>query len=255
MKNGDNGLVHSLLTPATVRTTVNGKSVMVECQTNYPFEDSLHYNVQAEAPFDFYVRQPTWASDATITSSAGSSSYNAETGLHKMSMPAGASAMNYHINTPLRIEHRANDTVAIHRGALLYAAEISADISSTGPHNYTSQELYQADYAPPESRDYTMLNTTEWNIAIDPSTLVYHPANNEGSVGALPTPIFASGSPQMYITVKACLIDWPLFKGSVPGNVIPKSERECRGDVFEAKMVPYGSAKVRMTDLPTIELT
>lgn len=253
---GDSGLVHALLSPATVSTTVNGGAVTVESQTNYPFEDSLLYNVQAEEPFDFYVRQPGWAKGASISSNAGDATFDAESSLHKVSMPAGASTMTYTIHTDVRTESRANDTVAIYRGQLLYAYEVGADISSTGPHNFSSQELYPADYAPPEVRDYTMLNTTEWNIAIDPSTLAYHPASgSEGTVGALPTPIFASEAPPMYMTVNACLIDWPLFRGAVPGNVIPKEDRKCRSSIFEAKLKPYGSAKLRMTDLPTIDLS
>lgn len=255
MKLGEHGLLHALLAPTTVSTMVNGGQVRVECQTNYPFEDVLQYNIQAEAPFDFNVRQPTWAESAVLTSSAGKSMYDADAGLHKISLPGGVSTVKYQIPMAIRVEHRANDTIAVRRGALLFALEIGSEVSSTGPHNYTSQELYPADYAPPQARDHIMLNTTEWNVAIDPSTLTYHPANDGDYTGALPTPIFASGSPQMYITAKACLIDWPLFKGSVPGNVIPKEDRTCKSAVFDAKLVPYGSAKLRMTDLPTIELS
>lgn len=258
---GETGLLHALLSPTTVSTSINGGAVTVECETNYPFEDVLLYKINAQKGFDFYVRQPGWAEGASLSSSAGKSTYDSTTGLHKISLPSGASTVTYTINTSVRTEPRANDTVAIYRGQVLYAAHIGAEISSTRPHNYTSQELYPVGYAPPQSRDYTMMNTTEWNIAIDPSTIEYHPAfggassdTTRISITPLATPIFAPGAPPMNMTVKACLIDWPLFKGSVPGWPLPKKNRTCLGDTFEAKLVPYGSAKLRMDELPTISL-
>ena len=74
----------------------------------------------------------------------------------------------------------------------------------------------------------------------------------------LPTPIFASGAPPMYMTAKGCLIDWPMnadFNNSVPGAPIPLAQRVCLGDAYDVKLVPYGSAKLRMTELPTISLS
>lgn len=173
-------------------------------------------------------------------------------GLQKIAVPAGKSSITYNIGTEVRTEARANDTVAVYRGQLFYALKIGAEITSAPPKNYYNLTTYREGYAPPESRDYTMLNTTEWNIAIDPSTIKYHPASDPQA--PLPTPIFASGKPPMYMTVQACLVDWPLFMNSVPGWPIPKEERKCLGDKFEANLVPYGSAKLRMSELPTIEL-
>jgi hypothetical protein len=59
----------------------------------------------------------------------------------------------------------------------------------------------------------------------------------------------------MYMTANACLIDWPLFMGVVPDAPIAKGDRKCFGDVFQAKLVPYGSAKLHMAELPTIDLS
>lgn len=254
VKKGDSGLVHALLSPAIVVTEIAGAEVTVDCQTSYPFDDDLQYSVQTDKGFDFYVRVPTWALNSSLTSSTGSTStLDSSTGLRKIVAPAGKSTMTFKIGTEVRTEPRANDTIAVYRGQLLYALEIGADVTSAPPKNYYNLTTYPQGYAPTEARDYTMLNTTEWNVAIDPSTIVYHPVTDPQA--PLPTPIFSPGKPPMYMTVKACLIDWPLFMGSVPGWPIRKEERKCLGDVFEAKLVPYGSAKLRMSELPTIELS
>lgn len=253
---GNNGILHALLSPTTVETNVNGGAVKIECVTNYPFEDDLNYEIQADKPFDFYVRIPTWATGSQISSNTATALYHAADGMHKISLPKGKSSLTYSIGTDVRTEPRANDTVAVYRGQLLYAAEIGAEMSIHPPTNYENYTTYPPSYAPSHSHDWKMLNTTEWNIAIDPSTLEYHPAegSEQGSVMPLPKPIFASGNPPMYMIAQACLIDWPLFKGSVPGNPIPKEDRKCLSDTFSARLMPYGSAKLRMAELPTINL-
>jgi hypothetical protein len=183
--------------------------------------------------------------------------------LRKISLPAGNSTVTYEINTPMRIENPANDTVAVYRGQVLYALYIGSEVTSTLPRNYYNETFYPPTYALAQARDYIMHNTTEWNVAIDPSTVEYHSgSSSNASSNGLQTPIpplskptFDDGSLPMYMTASACLIDWPLFKGVVPDAPIPKENRKCLGDPFEAKLVPYGSAKLHMAELPTIELS
>lgn len=257
---GKKGLVHALLSPATVSTTVNGGSVTVECETNYPFEGQLFYSIDAEEPFDFYARVPAWATSAIFKSNKGFHSNTPENGVLKISVPKGKSRLLYTIGTEIRTSARANDTVSVYRGALLYAIPIKGDDKSTLPHNYSNLTEYPPGYAPPESRDYTMTNTTEWNIAIDPSTLEYVsscPSSRtiKDKPAKLPSPIFALGAPPMYMTAKGCLIDWPLiFNESTPGPPPTGNERKCLGEFFDVKLVPYGSAKLHMAELPTIDL-
>jgi hypothetical protein len=101
-----------------------------------------------------------------------------------------------------------------------------------------------------------MHNTTEWNVANDPSTVEYHSgSSSNASSNGLKTPItplskptFDDGWLPMCVTVSACLIGWPLFKGVVPDAPIAKGNRKCLGDTFEAKLVPYGSAKLHMAE-------
>lgn len=254
VKSGDSGLVHALLTPATVTTTIAGCKVTVDCQTKYPFDDILVYNIQADTPFDFFVRVPSWAKDSLLTSTTCNlpQSDDPSTGLRKVHISPGNTTLTYTIMTDdVRIKPLANDTIAIYRGQLLYALEIGADITSGPPKHYRNQTLLPPG-SPPQALDYTMISTTAWNVAIDPSTIEYHPRTDRSA--PLPMPIFAAGNPDMYMAAQACLIDWPVFNGSVPGTPIPKGERRCLGDAFEARLVPYGSAKLRMTELPTIDL-
>jgi hypothetical protein len=257
---GDNSILHALLSPAIVTTTLrSGATVTVDCQTNYPFEDTLFYDVTSDRAFDLDVRVPEWAESAALMSHHARG-HKVAGGLMRVSLPQGTSRVMYTLNTRIRTTSRANDTIAVYHGQLLYAYEIGAHVTSTSPHVYNTQQLHPEGYAPPQSRDYNMVNTTEWNVAIDPSTLEYkHKSSMNYTINStpqgMPGPMFASGAPPNFITAKACLIDWPLLvEGSVPSGPPTGEARKCLGEAFVIKLVPYGSAKLRIAELPTIDL-
>lgn len=269
---GTDGLAHALLAPANVSAVLKtGANVSVVSDTNYPFDMGLVYNVTTDAPFDFYVRVPGWAdqSQSTVTvTSTGSAAGggngttatvtvtpDAESGLHLIgTMPKGTTRVLYQLSTALRVEDRANSSVAVYYGALLYGLSISSENSSSVPYDYTTNAPMAAGYAPAEARDWTTVNTSAWNYAIDPSTLVYHDSGEAGPGQSLANPIWAPGAPPNHMTVQACLIDWPLYLGSVPGLVPLEEDRVCIGDAVEVELRPYGSTKLHMVDLPTIDL-
>ncbi|KAH7310189.1 hypothetical protein BKA65DRAFT_519076 [Rhexocercosporidium sp. MPI-PUGE-AT-0058] len=257
---GDDGIVHALLSPATVQTTLkNGAQVEVECQTNYPFEDVLFYDITTDKPITFKVRVPEWATSAQLAS-AGDSTTDVSSGQLGMAISVGSTRLMYTLGADVRTTAREHDTIAVLRGQLVYALQIDAGVTSTPPHSYRNGELYPEGYAPAQSRDYTMLNQTEWAVAIDPATIKFVQANpfnytlNSDPID-MPGPIFAPGAPPTSMTVQACAIKWPLLApGSIPVAPPTGANRKCLGDPFEAKLVPYGSAKIRMTELPTLTI-
>jgi DUF1680 family protein len=186
-----------------VTTVIGNGSVAIQCDTNYPFEDTLIYSIISDQAFAFYARVPTWAAGSTLSSATANSTYDESSSLQKISLPSGNSTVTYQINTTVRIENRANDTVAIYRGQVLYALYIGSEVTSTLPKSYSNQTFYPDTYAPPQSRDYIMQNTTEWNVAIDPSTLTYYPGNGSSngtqtSITPLPTPVFKGGAANVH---------------------------------------------------------
>lgn len=252
LKKGENGLVHALLSPGNVKTSIQGEVVEVDCRTDYPFNSELSYNIINQAPsLELFLRVPQWSTGHKVYG-ASASAVDPSTGLIAIKIPTGTTKLRYTIDMKLTTSPRTNDTVAVYYGAVLYGLYIEPEISSEPPKFYTNQSQYPAGTYPPQAKDHTLLNTTEWNVAIDESTLIYH----SGS-GPLPLDrVFEDGkSLPMSVTAKGCLIDWPLFLGAVPDAPIPKANRTCLGDVFEVTLKPYGSAKLHMSDLPTIDLS
>ena len=255
------GLAHVLLSPGSVSTTIGSNDVTINCDTLYPFDGVLSYDITASSGFDFYVRVPTWADLGSSSISVGSDSStplspDPTSGLHKISLPAGRSSITYTLGTSIIQEARSNDTIAVHYGALLYALDISSTNTSTPPKYYNPMDQYYPDgYAPTQSRDYQLFNASAWNVAIDPSTLVFQSSlSGTSSGGSLPDPIFAPGAPPTSISAQGCEIEWGLYKNSVPDIVPALADRKCLGDVYNVTLRPIGGQKVHMSELPTIDL-
>ncbi|KAI9759486.1 MAG: hypothetical protein M4579_002326 [Chaenotheca gracillima] len=261
VKVGDIGLGHALLSPASAYVTLaNSNDVFVNCSTNYPFENVLQYTIRANSAFDFYVRVPGWYvdKDSSISVNGGKSGPLApdpSTGMHKLSLDGGDSTVTYTLGVGIVVEQRANDTVAVRYGSLLYAVDVTESVQILPPTDYGSQQTLASKYVTPQTHDYRINGTSPWAVAIDPSTLRYtsKSSNTSTAINPLPNPIFTSGAPPGSITVSACSIEWGYFKG-VPANPPLKGNRNCTGDVFEVKMIPYGAAKLHMAELPVTSL-
>ena len=262
VKVGRKGVAHALLSPSSVRMMLEAGEARVDCETAYPFMDTLRYTVDAPEAMDLYLRVPAWAGeDASIEVGGKTSSLSPdpETGLRTISLLKGQSSITYSLPSSIRTTRRANETVAVYKGALLYALEITNDNTSTPPKPYDNpgfgEEYYNASYAPPQSRDWQYFNTSAWNYAIDPSTLEYHgPA--EGESAGLTNPLFGPGAPPGWISAMGCEIEWPMaFNESVVGFPPVGKAKKCVGEKKEVSLVPYASAKTHMAELPVMDLS
>lgn len=244
---GNNGLAHILLGPSKVSTPI----ATIECDTSYPFDLTLGYTITSLESFDFYVRAPFWAnkqtSNITIGLSTSKLAVDQQTGLHKISVPAGTTKVTYNIGASIRFVERANNTVSVYYGNLLYALDVGSVNASSYPHAFNDARGAGIDSLPPQVRDYYFNNTKAWNVAIDPDTAQYH-----GMLPGveLPKQVFDYGAPPNYITVKGCEIAWDLHLAATPGPA--PENRTCLSSISTYRLIPYGSAKVHMSELPVM---
>ena len=261
--------------PSKLETkTGNGVQVNVQCNTQYPFDSDFDYTIVASGSFDFYIRVPDWydpsSSSITVNGKSASISPDSQTGMTTVSIPEGTTYMSYVLKAPsVRVVPRANSSVAIYHGALLYALDVGQSTVTLAPdstiknfaHGLSTPQVNPKGGSlpspPPQAHDYNITNTQPWNIAIDTSTLKFHSdSNNSLTNGNLPNPLWTPGGPPTYITAQGCQIDWPLFRG-VPAPVpLPANgTRKCTGPAMNITLRPYGSLKIHMAELPTVNLT
>ncbi|MCJ1310121.1 hypothetical protein MMC25_003782 [Agyrium rufum] len=311
VRSGSNGLAHALLAPANVSTVLpSGALVSINCDTQYPFGLQIVYTIKSSAAFEFSIRIPEWSTMTNITvtpNGPSPSARDAATGMVAISLPAGAASITVDLGASIKVVPRANSTIAIYHGALLYALDVGETSQTQSPDLAQMRPAGEAKYPPPsyqsggpmhaasgqhrhhshrrgfagsaqpipaEAHDYIINNTLPWNIAIDPLTLVFHdslPATNssisspaQGRIlrsttssaqsAVLPQQVWAYRAPPSYITAKGCQIDWPLDNG-VPGQVPLPGSWNCTGAMMDVVLRPYGSLRVHMAELPTVELS
>ena len=253
---GNNGLAHVLLAPGSATAILSNGNVTVNCSTNYPFDYTLNYTVSSSASFDFHTRVPSWANAATSVLQLGSSSIplspDSHTGLHTISLSAGTTIFSLTLapSSVVTTQTLSNDSIVVFSGPILYALEVGANVSSNTPLTY-GQTSYPPEYLVPQAQDYIMVNTTPWNIAIDPSTLSFW---SNSTTAPLQNPIWSPGAPPTWMTALGCEIDWPLYN-DVPDAIPPLANRTCIGNVRNVTLRPYGSQKLHMSVLPTIDLS
>ena len=249
---GSSGLGHALLGPSTVQTTLSGGNVAITCNTNYPFSNNLEYKVNSDVPFDLYLRVPGWAvSDSSSVQVGNAAATNVSPdskGMHKVSLPKGASIVNYELGATIRTETRSNNTIAVYYGAMHYALEITTNVTSSYPHAYGTPTGPGLDYLPyPQLRDYYFTPWSPWGVTIDTNSLVYH-GMDDGDT--LPDLVFDTNVAPAYITFQGCQIIWPRYLDIDTTPDWAPEDRTCFDDVAEYRLIPFGAAKLHMSDLP-----
>ncbi|KAG6010406.1 hypothetical protein E4U21_006970 [Claviceps maximensis] len=268
---GAKGVAHVLLGPSEMSTVVDGSHVSIRCDTMYPFSMNFVYSIDAETGFEFYFRVPDWASGYVAEVTQLSSDAQGKTapktsptrlgeqqrhGLVKFPLQNAKYQIRISLDTAVRTESRSNNTVSVFYGNTLYALDVGYDATSTPAHNYTDPLGPPMSGFPPAARDYFVRNTKPWNVAIDPRSIQYHGS----AAGATATtgeqlwegPIFEPGLTPTHMTVWGCEIDWPLRMGMTP-DWAPAQPR-CVGGKKQYRLIPYGSARLHMSELPVVDV-
>ena len=95
--------------------------------------------------------------------------------------------------------------------------------------------------------DYEYYPTSEWRYGYAGSK--FEVVENE--ISDVP---FSSKAPAITLKTDMCLVDWEYADGydSVP-NIVPVSNK-AKGAPEQKTLIPYGCAKLRMTEMPVVKM-
>ncbi|RYZ96893.1 MAG: hypothetical protein EOP47_22910, partial [Sphingobacteriaceae bacterium] len=149
---GTNSLVASLLGPCEVSTTVNNKTVAVKEITEYPYNNTIKFEVTAtNTAFDLKIRKPDWAGKFKVNTK-----YREENGFIIISKTwNGKQTIQLDIIPEVKVNRDLNNEVYFTYGALVLAKPIAAvetkgkafPLPGFNDYRYTPEKLVVYQYA------------------------------------------------------------------------------------------------------------
>ena len=225
---------NTVLSAVPVPSCIRSDGLTVSLKTNYPFENSLIYDIESHHAVCLKVRIPSFAKNLCVNGKA-------HLFCEELSFDIPADEPTHIEITfdtlPCAVD-RPHDLKCVKCGSLVFALPISHE-----------KKMYEYERDGVERRfpycDYEYIPTSEWSYAL--SSPFFSVERRE--ISDIP---FSSEKPPVVLKAEVKKIAWGLEDGyetvcaKVPQSRMPLS------DAVSIELYPYGCAKLRMTELPLI---
>ena len=236
----DDGLAAIVYGPSEATRTIGQKRITVEETTDYPFSGVIELKIKTsgETQFPLYLRIPGWAEGAEVAVNKGPKEKPVAGTFHAIKRAwKDDDRVTIALPMKLRVTRRYNNSAAIHRGPLTFSLQIGS--------------LWNRIKGEAPACDYEVRPTSPWNYALvlDPNQPGKSLKVEERGVKM---PCFSEIKTPVAITAKAKKVpSWGIENGSAAPP--PKSPVATTEPEEEVLLIPYGSAKLRITEFPVAE--
>lgn len=264
MATDDNGLVAATYGPSEVKAKVgNGTEVKITEETEYPFKGTIRLIIRSDKSvrFPLYLRVPGWGS-AKITWKGKSVLWTAGSTAILNEKWLNGDQVIIDIHLSVRYETRYNNSVSVLRGPLYFSLRIDKEYRKT-----------RTDYDNPEykgSIDWEIYPKSDWNygLIVDRDDPVKSFEVTENMPGKYPFAdngdmvwsaesgkytTWTQDAPVIIRTRGMKIPDWKIKDNSA--DLPPLSPVKPEGSPESLTLVPYGCARLRITEFPLMDIT
>jgi hypothetical protein len=240
MATAEGGLATVSYSPSEVRTKIGGTAVHIVEDTTSPFDENVTIKVEPAQPVNFAIklRIPGWTNGVSVRIN-------------------GASQRDIHPGKYLTItrEWRQGDTILIRMPmpVIVSTGYRGSAVISRGPLLYSLDigEKWKKLADKGQTADWEVTPTTPWNYALSISAT--NPQQSfEVEIGKMGAqPFSPEGTPVSLRARGATVKSWKLVDSSA--GPIPESPIKGAGGLQDIRLIPYGAAKLRITEFPRID--
>jgi hypothetical protein len=250
--------------PSIVKARVGkGKEVTIREETNYPFNGEIKLRISATGKIRFpvYLRMPGWADYAKVSYLDKSLEGKGGNTLRLEEIWKDGDEIIINIPLKLRYETRYNNAISLLRGPLYFALRIEKE--------YKNVKINYDNFNYKGSVDWEIHPKSDWNygLIIDKENLMSGNQVTENPVGLYPFSdkgdMIWSADSSKYIkwNMEAPVIirargmkikQWTMVNNSA-GNP-PISPVKPDGNPEALTLVPYGCARLRITEFPVMDI-
>jgi hypothetical protein len=264
MATNDNGLALVTYGPSIVKARVgNGKEVIISEETNYPFNGSVKLTVNTEKAVRFPIdlRIPGWADSVTIKfKDKFIKVKNVSTYKIKERWKNGDQII-VEIPMQLRTENRFNNSLSIIRGPIYFSLRIDKEYKSVKINydNFSYKGSVDWEIDPKSAWNYGLLinkNNIMRGIKVTENPVSRYPFSDTGDViWSADSGKYLQSTQEAPVIIKARgmkIPEWTMKNNSA--DVPPLSPVKPEGDPEIITLVPYGCARLRITEFPVMDI-
>ncbi|MDE3194723.1 MAG: glycoside hydrolase family 127 protein, partial [Acidobacteriota bacterium] len=240
MGTADNGLAAIEYGPSDVRATVNNIKVHLIEETNMPFDETVTIRVETAEPvtFPLKLRIPAWTGNVSVrVNGLGRRDIAPNEFLTVSREWQTGDTVVVRLPMPILVSRGYRNSVFVSRGPLLYSLDIGEKWKKLADRGQTA--------------DWEVEPTTPWNYG-----LLIRRANPQASFTVEISkmgdqPFSPEGTPVALTARGETVKDWTLVNGSA--GPLPESPVKGDSSPKPLRLIPFGAAKLRITEFPEIK--
>lgn len=222
-------VINAVPVPSELKT----EDKYIRIETNYPFENTFKYTIEAKTDFTFKIRIPSFAENLKVN---GENICASELSFEIKDNEKTEINVSFDV-TPC-FEKRPYNLNSVKCGSLVFSVPVEYE-----------KIMFEYEKDGVERKfpycDYELVPKSEWSYGYCSKELT---VQNNG-VSDIP---FSSENPPVVIKTTVKKINWGLEDGYETVCAKVPESTEPVGEAKEISLYPYGCAKLRMTELPII---